>query len=218
MPEYDRQLILKFLTGRHGTGDGAVRRNSWKLKHKDSGIKTHTAEVPFGRSGWIGKMMDRAADQRVRAEIGKLTANSRLYLEGHGYWKARTLADWGPEDLADLLADYGLREVKLISLVACELAKAQKHENHVARESAVGACMNSFAQKFHYFLGFKHRIFAPVQARLRCVLVAPDGSKTTRTDGQLYRYQARSKVRFDWGTEGQTMAYVDYETPEAAYA
>jgi hypothetical protein len=106
----------------------------------------------------------------------------------------------------------------MISVVACELAKAQKHIYHTVSDLAVGACMNSFAQKLHYFLGFKHRIFSPVQARLRPVAVAPDRSKTTRRQGQLYWYQPRSKVRFDWGTSGQTIAFVDYEMTEAAYA
>src|SRR5262245_61744247 len=111
MAEYDRQLIVKFLTGRHGEGDGAVTRTVWKLKQKDYGIKTHTAQMPLGRSGWPGRAQDRQAAKHLRAELAKLTANSRLYLEGHGSWKAQRLADWGPEEVADLLADHGLREV-----------------------------------------------------------------------------------------------------------
>jgi hypothetical protein len=102
LAEYDRQLIVKFITGRHG--DGAVRNNSWKLKHKDSGIKTHTAEIPLGRTGWLGKLQDRSADKHLRIEIAKLTTQSRLYLEGHGTWRAQKLGDCGPEEVADLLA------------------------------------------------------------------------------------------------------------------
>lgn len=167
----------------------------------------------------FGRLKDKSAEKHLRAELAKLTPASRLYLEGHGYWKTHKLGEWGPEEVADLLVDCGSKPVAVISIMACELAKARKHADHQVEGTAIENSMNSFAQRFHYLLGFKYRLFVPVLARLRCVTSTPAGSKVTTRNGQYYAHQPRSKVRFDWGTDGgQSISYVDYDEPEELYA
>jgi hypothetical protein len=218
MPDYDRQLLVKFLTG--DPSDNAVKNAAWRAKRKvkTTGLKLHTAEIPRGRSGVFGRLKDKSAEKHLRAELAKLTPASRLYLEGHGYWKTQKLGEWGAEEVADLLVECGLKQVAVISIMACEAAKAQKHTGHEVVGTAVENTLNSFAYQFHFLLAFKHQLFVPVHARLRVVTTTPAGTKVVRKNGQWCVHQPRSKVRFDWGpTGGQQISYVDYAELEEVY-
>jgi hypothetical protein len=214
MPNYDRQLIVLFLTG--GPGDQAIIDNSKGLqaKAKEEGIPSH--EVKFlglsTSTGIIGAVKDWSGKKNIKHEMGKLTGQSRVYLQGHGGWQSQKLGGWGPEWVAAGLVGTGMPAVKLISILGCNLGR-----DLGANGARVANSANSFASIFHKSLKEDHNMEIDVYARTYSLTVLPKsfgtnkGKKETVDDTDTWLGgRTHSKLLFRWEGGVQKRYWIDY--------
>ncbi|MCI0699991.1 MAG: C80 family cysteine peptidase [Planctomycetia bacterium] len=163
-----------------------------------------TESVLFPRAGQPGFL---AARFKLTAALGKLDKHSRLYLIGHGNWKAQTLGGDTADTWATTLVNGGLPQIKLVSVTGCQAGR----DLGSADDLRVLSSADSFASKLHAKLGalgvkvdlyaraYKVRIRSGGQGQVR-------GSKTT--EGTYQR--ANSKILFTWEGAKQVRKWVDY--------
>jgi hypothetical protein len=131
VPKHDRQLIIGLQ--RHDVAiNETVANLAFKneLNYKSEVVwLDHGAMFPLSEPGGVERVGDARAGAfavqsygQVRAAIGRLTKESRLYLVGHGDDSNQYVGGWTAAELAELLLQVGLREAKTVSLVACEAA------------------------------------------------------------------------------------------------
>jgi hypothetical protein len=125
---YDRQLIIKILTG-ETAADLIVVNSADNLQKKDRAYNLEGNEIltaPKIQPDQEGlALLAGESTQPIQESLGKLTAHSRLCLVGHGSCKMQTLGGWKPEQVATLIALKGQLRVKKISLVACQAAETE---------------------------------------------------------------------------------------------
>lgn len=139
MPGYDKQLTLAFLSH---AGEKGHFEPQWKaLSEKALAGKIED----LGHAAAIGK----AGFASPPDALAKLTKDSRLYLLGHGDWAQQKLGDWGYSNILNMLVDGGLAAVKLVNVVACQLAR----DKGTLDEQRLAASADSFASKLHSGLG-----------------------------------------------------------------
>jgi len=218
MPDYDRQVIAQFLCG--DPGDKLIRDNAEAINDyaKRRGLKSHRFTVPIsGQSQTLNdKRWTRGAD-----ECAKLTAESRVYMQGHGDWKQQKLGDWGPVESADLLVALGMKAAKVISILGCSLGSDRTAPDNVRVLNSA----DSYASRFHKALKTRHGIETVVYARIwdvvpigplaKQVLGLEDewlGRKTQNVDnidGNFVHRAGNTKIRFFWrgNSQGREWAY-----------
>lgn len=152
--KYDRQLVVQFLTG---VGDETILNSSEALSEafielkggeRVAAIGTVQLGVEPGTGQYWAPLTERMA---------KMTAQSRIYLNGHGDWKSQTLGGFTPKQVAQILVSAGLTNVQTICITACGLGRERA-------SGLVFTSVSSFASKFHLRLNEKHNIKCEVHA------------------------------------------------------
>lgn len=218
MPGYDRQVIAQFLCG--DPSDNLIRDNAKAINDKanSAGLPSVVCTIPIANQG---KDINDARWWYCGEQMKKLTADSRLYLQGHGNWKSQKLGDWGPVESADLLVGLGMKACKMISILGCELGSDRTAPDSVRVLNSA----DSFASRFHKALKDRHRIETEVYARIWPVVpVGPaaqqvlalgdewSGKKLQLVggSGDTYTHHAgNTKIRFYWsgGVQQRQWAY-----------
>ena len=187
-PKYDHQLIVGFLSGQ---GDAIIKRSAATLtdraraQHLDSPI----VEI-------VGSKASVAAS--VKTSLGeclrKLTAQSRLYLMGHGDHELYKLGGWKGEDVADLLKECGLPNVAIISITGCKSSLGPLTMNQQTGKLVDDAFQN-FAARFHFALGTGEKpLKSVVYARVFNVQVISHEQHFLKAAGQFARlYDTKEK-------------------------
>jgi hypothetical protein len=216
--KYDRQLLILF---HDGGGDADLKESGRDLlaKIREHPLESAFVEVPPLLS--LAVCEDGTPDGpdapwfvALRTELGKLTRQSRLYLQGKGDWRRQTVGDWGGKAAADLLAGAGLSAVKVISIIAGEAGRDREETT----ESRTAEPPDSFASWFHRRLKEGHGIEVDVLARVFKVAVLPEASGSNRGRKVTYegdgasalRHRPESKLRFTWADGRQVRSWVEY--------
>jgi hypothetical protein len=174
---YDRNVIVQFLTG---SGDATITRGTNDLAAKVNTNRIVTVDV---RPNTL--LPPGALKNALTAELGGLTAQSRLYLRGHGDWKHRTLGGWTARHVTGLLVSCGLAQPRLISVTGCNCARTvdfgaeassggggeSYHQVKAARQGLLDGSVHSFAGLLHYRLGNNHGIRCDLYGRTYFVTV-----------------------------------------------
>jgi hypothetical protein len=126
---YKNQAIIGVLTG-EGDADSVIKNTclslaeKWSNSHNNSYDNCHSVylqmqnivEASLGRykPNWNdGEMV------KLLKILPQVNETWRLYICGHGTWQTASCGDVRGQEMAKLLLEGGLREVGLISLVAC---------------------------------------------------------------------------------------------------
>lgn len=218
---YDRQLIVALLTS---DDDLATLAQAQALndKRREPALASEVVSLRC-RPLRDGPRHAEGVDTLRRALAGQLGVpramggHSRLYLVGPCSAADRTLADWPADAIAGLLAEAGLHEVALISLVADEAGRDPARADHAQIEP--GAC--SFASALHGVLWKAHGIRTTMHARTGRVQVLEQphgdgmtlieaGRKLTASSPDTLataHHAPHSKLRLWWDGEVQRRAW-----------
>lgn len=211
--KYDRQLIVALLDGRN---DAVIVAQAEALNGKQRTTALLSEVVSVRRTAAGGA--DAQDIEALRAALaGKqrvalpVRARSRLYLVGEGDAAQRLLAGWPSSTVAALLADAGLRDLGLISIVADGAGRDPDRGDAAQIEPQ----STSFASLLHRALRDKHGITTTVNARVGAVKVvtgpmSPGGVESGRkltspqpgVDADTH-HAPRSKLRLRWDGDGQ---------------
>ncbi len=156
--KYPSQLIVQFLSG---SGDHTITRGSQAINTHGKELGISSSIVTILKSSNVFRTFSKASASDLEQAMQRLSALSRVYLRGHGDWGSQKIGDWGPHNVADLLADSGMPQVRVVSVTGCELGR----DRGTANNARIGNSINSFASKFHRRLGEKHGIYTVVYAR-----------------------------------------------------
>jgi hypothetical protein len=214
---YNRQLILAL----PGCGDDAAtsaQAEALDRKRRESPLPSEVVVVRRGPApehladgGDIEQLRWALAGQRqVPLPVN---GRSRLYLVGVGNVAERTLAGWPPAALAALLANAGLRELALISIVSDGAGRDPDRDDAGQADPEA----TSFASLLHRVLRDDHGIMTAVNARVGAVRVlsspTPSGAgviavgrKLTapHPDSEASEHHApRSKLHLRWDGDRQ---------------
>jgi hypothetical protein len=165
----------------------------------------------------------RAVPFRVVAALGNAlgaaTAETRIYLRGHGNWQLTTLGGWGPKAVALLLRVNGLANARVISITGCNAARAASlgeperpanldfPDMSALAARQLAATLDSFAGCFHKRLAYRLPLAGaplppitgiPVTARMYSVTVDDDGRKRLAI-GEVGREMKRGSGSARWG-------------------
>ncbi|MGH7119744.1 MAG: hypothetical protein ACREFP_12265 [Acetobacteraceae bacterium] len=120
MAKYDRQLIIMFHCGTSAevkvVVDGATQLQKKGLQNEANSRISHWMNAPVDAEWWFGL-------RELKRELAVLTDRSRLYIYGHCDWGHQKVGTYTGKEMANLLANCGLKKVKLISIVACKAAR-----------------------------------------------------------------------------------------------
>jgi len=119
--KYRRQLIVAMVDGDDAAGSVA-QAEALNAKERDAVLPSevivlHLGAAPDGRADAGDVEQLRLALEGKRLVAMPVDAQARLYLLGEGSATRRTLAGCAPEAVAALLADAGLRALRLLSIV-----------------------------------------------------------------------------------------------------
>jgi hypothetical protein len=206
---YDKQLFVQvdmdYKAGQNRVGLEAKAGN----KHMESA--TVWVNLREKSEGFYHPLEPTSSEQ-LRAGLQGLTNESRLYILGHGDWKSQRVGELSGRTMARLLFDHGLRNARVISVVACEAGRDKGANDHRLAETA-----DSFASHFHLALCTEFDLYIDVVARTREVTALPAGygenvgRKVTMGDDGVARHKTtNSKVRFRW-QNGQVRDIVQYQ-------
>ena len=129
-----------------------------------------------------------------------LTANSRLYLVGHGTLQGTTLGGMTGEQVADALVGLNFNTIGKISLVSCFAAGLFTELPQ----------LQHFATQLHGHLGQKYSIHSVLTARRTLITVTQQGKKITHPNpngaslGSPYiSKRPQSKIEIFWTPTGE---------------
>ncbi len=211
--KYDRQLIVALLDGRN---DAAVVAQAEALdgKQRKAALPSEVVRVSRAATGDVDARdiealcKALAGKQRVALSVG---ARSRLYLVGEGDAAQRLLAGWPSSKVAALLADAGLRDLGLLSIVADGAGRDPDRDDATQLEPQAA----SFASLLHRALRERHGIATTVNARVGAVKVVTEptssagvesGRKLTSPQPGIEadaHHAPRSKLRLRWDGDKQ---------------
>lgn len=203
----DRQTIVQALP------DGAIQRGSELLAAKAAAANVSTIVVDFPLPGDPERPAKMAA---LSNAIRPLTAESRLYVRGHGSWQSQTVGGVDAQTWAKTLLDAGLPRVRLISIGACQAGR----DLGTSDACRILNSADSFASKFHAFLREMAQYELIVYARIYAVRVR-SGTQGGASIGQKHtggpeigseNKRPKSKLRFSWNGGRQRREWVDYAT------
>lgn len=212
---YDRQLIL-VLAG--GADDAEViaqadaldrKRREPPLPSEVVVVRTGAQSPPADASEMDALRSALAGQRRVRLPI---TGRSRLYLIGAGDAGGRTLGGRTGGVVAAMLAEAGLRELGLLSIVGDGAGRDPDRSD----TGQVDAQATSFASLLHHALRDNHGVRTTVHARVGAVRVLTEptptaagvidaGRKLTGGPGGVSseHHAPRSKLRIRWEADRQ---------------
>jgi len=175
MPKYDRQLIIQFLTG--DPGDALIKNNARALdkKARNSGLKSTIVTMPYktGVKHFFNAL-------KTFRNLTKVTATSRVYLQGHGNWQTQKLGNWDGIAVADEIGQ-DLQAVKTISILGCNLGR----DLGTAGTCRVAHSADSFASKFHARIRSNFGIETVVYARVESLgVISPWQREINSADAQ----------------------------------
>jgi hypothetical protein len=209
----DRQLIMQFL---NGVGDGQIwyDTNALEWRAQVKGVKSHTVTVRIG--AW-GRTAQKISADLLGRKMPKLTASSRIYLNGHGDWQSQTLGGATVYDVANLLGPFNLPNGILISILGCELARDMSSTGY----GLIGHSVDCFASNLHLLLGEDKGLEAIVFARVQEAGVALKGKQRGRKTIWLGPEESglpcefkleKSKVCYWWDGGQQRRGWANYVT------
>lgn len=109
--KYSNDIALFFVSGKLTAHVGAFKGLNARARARGSIFESYFA---------LSSSFDEA--RNCHAKLTQIwNARSRVYLVGHGNWRARTLAGHTPSELTLFLRQAQMPRVKLISIVACSL-------------------------------------------------------------------------------------------------
>jgi Peptidase C80 family len=214
MATYGKQVILLLLDG--GAGDAVLHENADRLMNKESD-PLEALSAMFGGPAFTSTRVTYYKGGRgsvLTKAIGKLTADDRLYILGHGRGASQLVGGLSGADCAKLLADSGLTAIKRISVVGCWSAGVSAIYP-LPPVTLADVPARTFAQKLHWDLLKLHNVFTEVAARVTRVSVRHDGIKRTRSGapddtgrpGQQIWRQPRTKVIYRWVNGNQDLSF-----------
>ena len=213
---YDRQLIV-VLAG--GADDAALIEQAEALnrKRRDPPLPS---EVVVARSGARSLPSDTGEIDALRSALAgqrrvplPVTGRSRLYLIGAGDASRRTLGGRTGAAVAAMLAEAGLRELGLLSIVGDGAGRDPDRSD----AGQADALATSFASLLHLALRENHGIRTTVHARVGAVRVLTEPTSTAAgviTAGRKLtaaqpggvpgeHHAPRSKLRIRWEKDRQ---------------
>jgi hypothetical protein len=211
----DRQLIVQCLTG---TGDSIIRTitNQLEKRAEGKGVKSHTLTFHQGDE----EETTRNVELWMR-KATKLTAQSRIYLNGHGDWRNQTIGGMFAGEAALFLGMARVPNGIVISITGCEMARDLSSPNY----GAIGNSVDSFASNLHRRLKEEHGVETIVFARVAKTMTGTKGT----TEGVKITYDAdpdswpghlrppvtyhgeRTKVCFWWKDGKQARGWWNYK-------
>ena len=216
-PKYNRQLIVALLgevdnpqTLRQAEALDGKRREPPLLSEVVS-VRCQLAPDGHCHAEGLDALQRALAGQlRVAQAVG---GRSRVYLLGDCRAADRTLAGWSGDAVAGLIADAGLREVALISIVGDGAGRDPAREEHTQADAGA----HSFASALHRTLWEAHHVCTTVHARTGSVRVLEHplisdgvlvevGRKVTEPVGggaAAEHHATHSKLRLWWDASGQ---------------
>lgn len=214
---YDRQLVVALLASED---DQSILAQGLALndKHRELALASeivtlHCRPLSGGarHADGVDALRRALAGQRdVPRVVG---GDSRIYLVASCSAADRTLASWPADALANLLAETGLHDVALISIVADEAGRDLARSDDAQIEPGA----YSFASALHDVLWTAHgirtivhartgRVLVVEQAHARCGTLVEAGRKLTTSNpgNQSAQHHApHSKLRLWWDGEVQ---------------
>lgn len=212
---YDRQLIIALRSEYGGIGVEA-QAQALHDKRRVPPVPSEVVAVDPHPSSFDA--LHRALAGHASVPL-PLSARSRLYLVGHGNAAKRLVSGWTAPDLAAALANAGLREVAMVSIVAdgagCD--PDRDNDDKGGDNAQVTAGASSFASVLHQRLRDLHAVTTTVHARVGVVRVAEvadagvagsieRGRKlTSKRPGEVAteHHEPRSKLTFSWNGRHQ---------------
>jgi len=162
--------------------------------------------------------MEPEYDQKLRilqSALADLDETSKIYLQGHGNWKAQTVGGVAAYGWVQRLKEAKLNRVGKISILGCQAGR----DLGTADEWRVSRSVDSFASRFHSLLKSMLRIECRVDARLYDVKVDYVGTKQTAytdTSGTTpFNKGPYSKISYEW-SGGQQVRKFTYEQQDVA--
>jgi hypothetical protein len=229
MPKYNRQLVIAFLTG---GGDELIVTNSKMIsdKQRAQALESEVVLVHQGSALAVdneGAGFDSDDIEVVAKAINgqlnvkqAITADSRIYLNGHGDWQGQKIGCWGPRTVARMLKHVGMPSVKNLNVIACDLAR----DADTANTARIAHSASSFASNLHRTLKETEGVAVTLHARpYRTGVVSEEiaadnpeqwGRKLTADDqdmnkGEVHR-RPSSKYKFSWQNDTQVREVVQY--------
>ena len=168
--KYRRQLIVAMVDGDDAAGNVA-QAEALNAKERDAVLPSevvvlHFGAAPDGRADAGDVEQLRLALEGKRQVALPVDAQARLYLLGEGSATRRTLAGCAPEAVAALLADAGLRAIRLLSIVGDGAGRDPDRTD----DAQLDPQATSFASRLHQSLQDRG-IATTVNARVGAVRV-----------------------------------------------
>jgi hypothetical protein len=210
---YDRQLVIQL------DFDNVIEANAKALNDYGNSKNIPSRLVKMhGAASTSGTYFEMQDHHELVDAARSLTKNSRVYLEAHGDWQSQKLGIHDPLTICDMLADSGMPEVKIVSVLGCSLAR----DAGTANDLRISHSVDSFASKLHELLGYRRQLHVKLYARVYNVHIgAADwgdkgdaiGRKFTANQDDQEEYDAvarrrtRSKIQFYWENGQQRRAW-----------
>ena len=161
---YDRQLIVALQSDQ---GDNTVLAQARALNDKQREPPVPSEVIALDTNPTSFDALHRALAGSASVPL-PMSDRSRLYLVGHGDAAKRLVSGWTASDLAAALANAGLREVAMVSIVADGAGRDPDRDD----DAQVVAGAASFASALHQRLRDVHSVTTTVHARVGSVRVA----------------------------------------------
>ena len=161
---YDRQLIVALQSDQ---GDNTVMAQARALNDKQREPPVPSEVIALDANPTSFDALHRALAGSASVPL-PMSDRSRLYLVGHGDAAKRLVSGWTASDLAAALANAGLREVAMVSIVADGAGRDPDRDD----DAQVVAGASSFASVLHQLLRDAHSVTTTVHARVGTVRVA----------------------------------------------
>ena len=210
---YDRQLVIQL------DFDNTIEANAKALNDYGNSKNIPSRLVKMHGATSNGRTYFNEQDQHELVEAARsLTRDSRVYLEAHGDWQNQKLGIHDPLTICDMLANSGMPEVKIVSVLGCALAR----DAGTANDLRVSNSVDSFASKLHELLGNQRQLHVKLYARVYNVQIGAAewndpvdkiGRKFTMNQDDQEEYDAvarrrtRSKIQFYWENGKQMRAW-----------
>lgn len=161
---YDRQLIVALQSDQ---GDNTALAQARALNDKQREPPVPSEVIALDANPTSFDALHRALAGSASVPL-PMSDRSRLYLVGHGDAAKRLVSGWTASDLAAALANAGLREVAMVSIVADGAGRDPDRDD----DAQVVAGAASFASALHQRLRDVHSVTTTVHARVGSVRVA----------------------------------------------
>ena len=161
---YDRQLIVALQSDQ---GDNTVMAQARALNDKQREPPVPSEVIALHANPTSFDALHRALAGSASVPL-PMSDRSRLYLVGHGDAAKRLVSGWTASDLAAALANAGLREVAMVSIVADGAGRDPDRDD----DAQVVAGASSFASVLHQRLRDVQSVTTTVHARVGTVRVA----------------------------------------------